>query len=217
MRWLDSITDSMDRNLSKLWEIVKNREARHAAVHGVTVSRTQLSDLTATITSMKLHLHLQNSIHLAKLKLYALKQLFISPPPLLATTILLSVSMNWITQVPPSSKIAQCLSFCSWFISLSSMSSSVIHSNIIVRGHYNDFLKAHGTSSLPYGSVSADVLQTVLSADTCTALAVLFVGLAVTPVISWYHTLYPCSTMAILQWGCFLPRPLPQSLKLAAK
>ena len=40
MRWLDSIADSMDRNLSKLWEIVKNREAWHAAIHGVTRSQT---------------------------------------------------------------------------------------------------------------------------------------------------------------------------------
>ena len=44
MRYLDSITDSMDTNLSKFWEIVKDREAWHAVVYGVTKSRTQLRD-----------------------------------------------------------------------------------------------------------------------------------------------------------------------------
>ena len=39
MRWLDSVTISMDMNRSKLWEIVKDREARHAAIHGVTRSQ----------------------------------------------------------------------------------------------------------------------------------------------------------------------------------
>ena len=44
MRWLNGITDLMDMNLSKLWKMVKDREAWRAVVHGVSKSQTQLSD-----------------------------------------------------------------------------------------------------------------------------------------------------------------------------
>ena len=56
MRWLDSITDSMDMSLSKLRERVEDREARHVGVHGVTKSQTQLSDWTTAMLLTELSL-----------------------------------------------------------------------------------------------------------------------------------------------------------------
>ena len=53
MRWLDGITESMDTSLSKLREIVRNRQAWHAAIYGAAKSRTQLKNNTTRVAELK--------------------------------------------------------------------------------------------------------------------------------------------------------------------
>ena len=79
MKWLDGITDSMDMRLSNLWKIVRDKEAWHAAIDGVTKSRTRLNNNT-TSSALALCLHHKPS-SIISLFMYLYKDLFDGQSP----------------------------------------------------------------------------------------------------------------------------------------